>query len=289
VSSPEVKGYPIDFRVKAQAPRWPLVPTRSPADHYVSAAQFGLGCYERWLAGDGEPWLDTALRVGQFLVETQERDGSWLNQAPMRHSFLLKAPWRCGMAQGEAASLLVRLYRETADEAFAEAARSGLQPLFRSREQGGVCALLDGSPWPEEFPTNPPSFVLNGAIFAWWGLRDVGVGLGDDAAAKAFADGVDTLATNLERFDTGSWSLYCLYPYPVPPVASSFYHSLHITLLEAMHVLAPRPEFATVGERWIRYRSLARLRLLALARKVLFRTVIPRNRLLGDRLPWLRG
>src|SRR5581483_6551701 len=112
------------------------------------------GCYERWLAGEGEAWLDGALRTGRFLVATQESDGSWLNRRSLRHSFPLKAPWRRGMAHGEAASLLVWLSRETMDDQFADAARSGLGPLSRPRDEGGVGAVLAGAPWPEEYPTD---------------------------------------------------------------------------------------------------------------------------------------
>ena len=177
---------------------------------------------------------------------------------------------------------------ETGEPQFADAAQVGLKPLWRPREEGGVGAFLDGAPWPEEYPSDPPSFVLNGAIFAWWGLRDVGVGLGDSRAMGAFHEGVDTLAANLHRFDTGYWSLYCLYPHPVPPIASSFYHVLHITQLEAMHGLAPRVEFAKTATRWTSYLHSRACRWRAFSKKALFRVLVPRNRLLGDRLPWTR-
>ena len=280
-----VRGYPIDFRIKAHS----LEPERVlSSDRYVPLAQYGLGCYERHLAGDGEQWFAEALRVGRYLVKHQEPDGSWLNMLSFRHTFLLNAPWRCGMAEGEGASLLVRLYLETDEEVFADVARNALRPLFRPRAAGGVCALLDEAPWPEEYPTNPPSFVLNGAIFAWWGLRDVAVGLDDSDSRDAFREGVDGLARNLYRFDTGYWSLYCLYPHPLPTIASSFYHVLHITQLEAMNELAPRPAFEETRRRWIRYLDSRPMRWRAFSEKVLFRIVVPRNRLLGDRLPWMR-
>ncbi len=284
-----VAGYPIDLRVKAQTDVWPPPELSSPADEFVVAIQYGLGCYERWLAGEGDRWLDAALAVGRFLLETQEPDGSWLNLHSFAHTFPLRAPWRCGMAQGEGASLLVRLYLQTGDESFAEAAVNALAPLSRPVAQAGTCALLGDAPWPEEYPTDPPSYVLNGAIFAWWGLRDVGIGLRDSGAEHAFAIGVDTLAANLHRFDTGWWSVYCLYRFPVSHIASSFYHALHITQLEAMHRLAPREELERTRRRWVGYSESAPLRWRALAGKVLFRLVIPRNRLLGERLPWVRS
>ncbi|MDQ2760823.1 MAG: D-glucuronyl C5-epimerase family protein [Actinomycetota bacterium] len=252
----------------------------------MSAAQFGLGCYERFIAGEGDAWFGAALGVGRYLVEQQESDGCWLNSEPFVHTVPLRAPWPCAMAQGECASLLVRLYLETGDPAFAEVALKGLQPLSRPRDQAGTCAWLNGAPWPEEYPTDPPSFVLNGAIFAWWGVRDVGVGLGDTAASEAFTAGVDVLAANLHRFDIGWWSMYCLRRYPIHPIASSFYHALHITQLEAMQALAPRAEIEAVRQRWAGYFESAWSCRRALLEKVLFRLVVPRNHLLGNRLPW---
>jgi heparosan-N-sulfate-glucuronate 5-epimerase len=283
-----VRGYPIDFRVKAESPKWTPPDGTPPGNEFVYVAQFGLGAYERWVMGEGEQWLQTAIEIARYLVAQQRTDGSWLNRADFEHTFPVKAPWRSGMAQGEGASLLVRVHTETGDATYADAARRALAPLGRAREDEGTLAWIDGRPWPEEYPTRRPSYVLNGAIFAWWGMRDVGVGLGDADATAAFETGVDTLAATLPRFDTGSWSVYSLYPHPVKNVASPFYHTLHITQLEATQRLAPRSEIEEIRRRWVAYRESPMLRRRAIAEKVLFRLVVPRNRLLGNRLPWLR-
>ena len=289
MDSDKVRGYPIDLRAKAHSSAPSVLEGPLFGSHYVVVAQYGLGCYERWLAGDGEAWLGAALRAGDYLRQRQQLDGSWLNPVPLGHTFPLKAHWRCGMAQGESASLLVRLYLETGNSEFANAALLALAPLYRPTSEGGVCALLDGAPWPEEYPTATPSHVLNGAIFAWWGMRDVAVGLSDLTARAAFDEGVRTLAANLHRFDTGGWSLYCLYPHPVRPISSMFYHRLHINQLTAMNALAPCEKFASMRDRWADYFESASLRRQANARKVMYRLVVPRNRLLGLRLPWTRS
>jgi len=282
-----VRGYPVDMRVKARSTSWPP-PEVVVGPRYVAAAQYGLGAYERWLAGEGERWLAAACTVGRHLVAEQEPDGSWLHLDPFPHTFPLRSPWRCGLAQGEAASLLARLYGAVGEDAFADSAVRALQPLSRSREDGGVCAQLGGRPWPEEYPTARPSFVLNGAIFALWGFRDVGLALHDTGASASFLDGVDAVAANLHRFDTGWWSLYSLYPHPLRGVASSFYHDLHIVQLTAIDLLAPRAEFAPMRERWAGYADSAWCRRRAFASKAVFRLIVPRNRLVAHRLPWTR-
>jgi hypothetical protein len=144
-----------------------------------------------------------------------------------------------------------------------------------------VQARLGDGAWPEEYPTDPPSYVLNGGIFALWGLYDVREGLGDEDAAREFEQGAGVLAANLHRWDTGYWSRYDLFPHPVMNVASSFYHALHTSQLEAMQVIAPRPEFESAARRFAGYAERRTNSGRAFARKVLFRLAVPRNELVG--------
>ena len=289
-----VGGYYIDLRQKARTPRLP--PSGPPAGDdrlYVGVIQRGLGSYERYLAGEGEAWLATALAVAEHLLGRQERggrhDGGWVERRPFRHTFPLRPPWLSAMAQGEGASLLVRMHNETREERFADAAHRALKPLAVPSSEGGVRAELDGGPFPEEYPTDPPSYVLNGAMFALWGCYDVGVGLRDAESAQAFEEGVDTLAACLDRWDTGHWSRYDLFPHPMVNVASSFYHSLHVNQLEAMSLIASRPQFESTAARFAAYAESRTKRTRALLHKVLFRLAVPRNKLLAHRMPWLRG
>jgi hypothetical protein len=293
VDPDDVRGYPVDFRTKASAPRWPpkWIDPSDPEWVWVAAAQWGLGAFEHHVAGDGKDWLEAALGAGRYLLAAQQiggdRDGAWLHENDFPHTFPLSPPWISAMAQGEAASLLVRLYRETGDDELAEAAGRALRPLAVPSAAGGTSALLDGRPFPEEYPTDPPSFVLNGGIFALWGVHDVAVALDDADARRRFEEGVDTLAGAIHRWDTAYWSLYDLFPHAALNIASPAYHELHITQLRAMHALAPRRELAQAADRFERYLANPVSRAHALARKVLFRLVVPRNQLLARRLPWV--
>jgi heparosan-N-sulfate-glucuronate 5-epimerase len=284
----EVRGYHIDLRVKAHGGGWD--PNRS-ARHafWVITGQWGLGAYERYLAGEGDQWLDTALQVGRFLLERQRDNGGWAHDVPFPHTYRLRPPWLSAMAQGEAASVLVRLHAETGDEAFADAARRALLPMSVPSEAGGVRATLGGGAFLEEYPTTPSSHVLNGAFFAVWGCYDVWKALGDDAAGALFDETLGTLAANIERWDTGFWSRYDLYPHPIANVASSMYHVLHLSQLEATARIAPRPELAAALERWRGYTASRSKRARAFAQKAAFRLVVPRNPRLAALLPWTRG
>jgi heparosan-N-sulfate-glucuronate 5-epimerase len=289
-----VRGYPVDFSSKADTPT--LLPgfVNTPGHYlWVAHVQRGLGAYERYLSGDGDEWLEGARRAADVLVQEQVEggvhDGGWLQMREYPHTYALDPPWVSAMAQGEGASLLVRVYAETDEERYADAARRALRLMRVPSAEGGACAPLGGHMLPEEYPTQPASFVLNGTIFALWGLRDVAVGLDDSGAAAAFEEGLDALSASIHRWDTGGWSLYDLYPHRVDNVASRAYHELHVTQLEAMRDIAPRPELIDAAERFARYAASPRRRTAAFARKVLFRLAEPRSARLARVLPWAAG
>lgn len=279
----KMHGYYIDMRVKADSPSWPPRWFQAGSSTmWVAIAQLGLGCHERYISGEGDRWLDAAIAVGDQLVSEQEaegpRRGGWAHRFPCPHTFRVPPPWLSAMAQGEAASLLVRLAKLTSDDRYADAAREAMRPMQKPSVDGGVVARLNGGPFFEEYPTNPPSFVLNGAIFALWGCYDVAAGLGETSARELFEEGCDALASNLDRFDIGYWSRYDLFPHRVVNVASLAYHQLHIDQLRATALITGRSVFDEVAARFTRYRN-SRLSLArASARKIAFRLLLPRKR-----------
>jgi heparosan-N-sulfate-glucuronate 5-epimerase len=291
-----VTGYPIDLRAKALAPRWPPHWLEIPGSHrYIRVAQWGLGCYERYLAGEGDQWLGVLEPAVEHLLTEQvssgPREGAWLEPLPSQHTFSIPAPWASAMAQGECASLLVRLYLQTGDERLAHAARRALQPLSVPTAQGGVEATLNGHSFPEEYPTAQPSFVLNGAIFTLWGIHDVWRGLEDQEAGERFLAGVQMLVETLPLWDLGYWSRYDLHPHRGPRnmrapinVASVSYHRLHITQLTALNRLEPRPELAATAERFEAYTRRRVNHARAYAHKALFRLLVPSGARFGGRL-----
>jgi heparosan-N-sulfate-glucuronate 5-epimerase len=290
----ETRGYPIDFRVKSQSPRWRPGPRANPSKlPHVAIAQRGLGCYERYLAGEGDDWRDAALGIAEWLIDHQQTggrlDGAWFHNYTFPHTLPVRAPWVSAMAQGEGASLLVRMHRETDDDRFADAALRAVLPMEIPSRDGGARAELDGGTFLEEYPTDPPSCVLNGGIFAIWGCFDVAQELGDERARRLLEASVDTLVANLDRYDIGYWSRYDLFPYPVINVASPAYHRLHIEQLKAMSLLTGRPEFNLAVSRFEGYLERRANRARALLGKGLFRVLIPTNRVLAGRFPWDRA
>lgn len=282
IRADRVSGYYIDMRVKVRTPAWPPPQFPVPDDKlFVASTQWGLGAFEHYLESGRQEWLDAARAACDYLLERQhgggELDGGWLHERPYPHTFRLEPPWVSAMAQGEGASLLVRVHGETGDDRLAEAAIRALRPLDVPSSRGGALALLDDRPFFEEYPTQPPSFVLNGAMYALWGVYDVALGLGDSAAAQTFREGLDTVAAGIERWDLGFWSRYDLYPHRRVNIASSAYHELHTHQLKAMNLIAPRRELESAAGRFERYGRSRLCRGRALALKVAFRVAVPRS------------
>lgn len=233
------------------------------AVNHVSVAQLGLGC---WQLG----WRDAAARVADRIAGALDGDGLLRYGFAMPHTYRLEPGWASATAQGQAASLFVRV-------GLPDAAREALRPLVS--EASELVARTEHGPVLQEYPTDPPAHVLNGWIFALWGLYDVARGTGDEVAAEAVEDGAAALAARLPRYElAGRWSRYDLYPHPIAHAASLFYHRLHAEQLRALDDLAPDPAFRRYAERWAASARSYPAVGLGVARKVAFRVLRPRRR-----------
>ncbi|MFI7577237.1 D-glucuronyl C5-epimerase family protein [Micromonospora sp. NPDC049497] len=213
----------------------------------VSMCLYALGEHSRALATPGPD----PERFGAFLTQAtwlrthQDASGGWRYPVPVPR-YGVAPGWYSGMAQGMGASTLLRAHDLTGDRSFLDAADSAIDLLLLPVSRGG-CADYDrqGRPFLEECPSDPPSRVLNGALFALVGLVEHQHRRGGDAHRLA----ADRLAAELDHFDLGWWSRYDLrWPWP----ASANYHALHVSLLRAAGALTGLDVFERMGERWRR-------------------------------------
>lgn len=266
--TPEIR----DYGTPSEALAWfELLTRRRERLAPLGVVQLGIGAWQ--LRDVDGRWLELVRRVAEWVVLDADGHGRLMYLFDMPHTYRLHEPWCSAIAQGQAASLLVRAAVAFDRPEFLVDARRVAAPLL----DGELVAKTGDGPVLQEYPTDPASHVLNGWIFALWGLYDLTRAMPDDERVEcAWIDGVTALAARLHRYDTGGWSRYDLYPHPVVHVASPFYHRLHVEQVGAMHELHPAPEFAEFAERWSRsLDSRARL-ALAVARKVGFRLLKPR-------------
>lgn len=241
----------------------------------VTVAQLGLGAWT--LAKSDGAWQPVAETAAEWLVAQLDDRGRIPYLFPMRHTFALDPPWLSAMAQGEAASLLVRVGARRDEREFVAAASAAVRPLLS--EASELVAPTPDGPVLQEYPTSPAAHVLNGWVFALWGLYDVAcVDPTARVVAAAFDVGVDTLARRVHLYRAWPrWSRYDLFPHPLPNVASPFYHRLHVAQLQALQAIAPRPEIESELSRWAGGASSPAGNGIGLLRKVAFRVVRPRT------------
>ncbi|ESN98554.1 hypothetical protein HELRODRAFT_142574, partial [Helobdella robusta] len=179
------------------------------------------------------------FQVSDWLVKNQDQYGGW--PIPVERKFpglkkKLKPGWYSSMGQGHAMSLLSRSFETSRDLTYLRAAFRAATPFLVAGKDGGVLAYLFGKlPWYEEYPTVPSTFVLNGFMYALFGLYDLAVTLENlRFGGEALSDdvGMRTLGIALPLFDTGSGSFYDLnhftHPGVTPNLARWDYHTTHI-------------------------------------------------------------
>jgi heparosan-N-sulfate-glucuronate 5-epimerase len=242
----------------------------------IAIAQYGLGNYNVFIRTGEISRREKFLAVSDWLVANleQNRHGVWVwnHHFDWEYRDTLKAPWYSGLAQGQGISLLVRAHRATGDDRYMEAAQRAFQSFSRGVQDGGVLFTDNhGDVWIEEYIVHPPTHILNGCIWASWGIYDYFLSTTDPAARKLFEKIAQTLANNLESYDLGFWSLYEQSGTRLKMVASPFYHRLHIVQLRVMHHLTGNEVFQRYADRWESYAQSRAKRTAALCYKGAFK------------------
>ena len=160
----------------------------------IAIAQYGLGNYNLFGQTGEQSRRAKFLKASDWLVEKleQNRYGVWVwnHHFDWEYRDMLKAPWYSGLAQGQGVSLLLRAHRETDDQRYLDAAARAFQSFGRAVNEGGVMFTDEhGDLWIEEYIVDPPTHILNGCIWASWGLFDYALYLSDPKASVLFKKG----------------------------------------------------------------------------------------------------
>ena len=230
----------------------------------TAIAQYGLGNYNLFRRTGDQERRRKFLSAADWMVSNLERSSAgvwvWNHYFDFEYRTPLKAPWRSGLAQGQGVSLLVRAHRETQETSYLDAAQRAFGAFQKGLDEGGVAYVDDdGYTWFEEYVVSPPTHVLNGFVWAGWGVYDYFLATGEPAAEGLFDQAVRTLEANLHRYDAGFWSLYEQSGTRLKMMASPFYHKLHIVQLEVLYRLSDKEIFREYAARWAGY-SRSRLR-----------------------------
>ncbi|MDP9821627.1 D-glucuronyl C5-epimerase family protein [Nocardioides massiliensis] len=191
-------------------------------DHPVAIAQYAMAQLDAGRDGGDADRMARAIANGEKLLTMAEPVGD-ADYYPYPFDFplggrvehTLPTPWWSAMAQGQVLSLFVRLFEETGEQRWRDAA----DRTFRSLDDEGPreqpwSAYVDpeGYFWFEEYAGElEPLLVLNGHMFAMFGVWDYWNLTGSEQAVELFDAGATTLAYYLPAFrEPQGVSWYCI-------------------------------------------------------------------------------
>ena len=210
----------------------------------VAVFQYGLGAYDLYLLEHDERYLKKFFQCVDWAMQNQENSGAWNN-----FFFIYPQTPYGAMCQGEGASLLIRAYKHSGNSIYLTAAQKAIDFMLIPMRNGGTVNETEESMVLLEY-THLPA-VLNGWIFALFGLYDAILVCDSKVYRNAFDKSLRTLIGTLSDFDCGYWSIYSVDG----KIASPFYHNLHIAQMQALHVITHDKLFLDYSERWISYKN----------------------------------
>jgi heparosan-N-sulfate-glucuronate 5-epimerase len=185
----------------------------------------------------------------------------------MRHKYPPLSVYSA-LPQAQVVSVFIRAFLLTGDVRWKSLAANALPPLL-AHGSSELVFEADAGPVLEECVTDPPCHILNGWIYALWGLWEAKIALEHEGAAETFDLSLACLRSMLDAYDVGWWTRYSLYPHLLPDLAKPFYHTLHADQVEILYRLFAYPDFAEAAHRWKAYDTvLGRAR--AIGQKAVF-------------------
>lgn len=235
--------------------------------HPVHTSQFALLALANWDLTKESGYLESAAANMDALLERAENTdfGVFL---PYTFDFALhsdrnnviRAPWYSAMAQGQALSVLSRLYEATNEDLWLDRAYDVFRPLatvyrfdqVMTRMQPWVSFVdSEGYLWLEEYAGGgvEPMRVLNGHVFAIFGLYDYWRVSRSAEVVPLLQGALATVEHYVPRLRVkGEPSWYGMRIQDNPIAQSPKYHRIHIEQLRALEEMVGAGVFAELAD-----------------------------------------
>ena len=161
----------------------------------------------------------------------------------------LPAPWRSGMAQGQAIQGLLKAHEITGNDKYLKGAKMLLNSFFVDVEDGGVTYKTeDKGWWYEEYSHEEAkvSRVLNGMEYALLGIYDYYKYTNDTDAKFLFDKGIIALKNDLPIYDYNGYTYYDV----LENLAGPSYHKTHVNLTTKLYDITNEEIFNEYQKKW---------------------------------------
>lgn len=189
----------------------------------------------------------------------------WRSEA--NHHYHLDKGWISSMYQGQAISLFLRAYQHFNEVKYLDLTHR-IFPFFDIEFKDGGVKRIDenGFLWYEEYPTDPPSFVLNGFVYTIFGILDYYRVTGDEKAKKLYDECIKTLVANVKKYDRFYWTVYDQLKLEL--VSYYYQKNVHIPLMQILFELTGEKIFKDLNVKWTKQLNNPIYKLLV---KVMYR------------------
>jgi len=240
----------------------------------VGIAEYGLLLYNDLIENQTHLLLKTERKAAFnkqifWLIKNRtdkENMSFWHHNYPVTDHGC-KPPWKSALSQGLILSLLVRAYYLTKREEISELAERAANSMKTPAFKGGFLYINgNGDYWFQEYMGNC-GYVLNGFIYAMWGVYDYYLYSNDQAYKMVFDKCVDTLRNNLKYYDwrmgIARWTVYDLKDRNPVDLA---YHKMHVRLLKNLYMITGENFLLDYANLWKSYITQPNMLLVNLGR-----------------------
>ena len=220
---------------------------------YISVVtiQYGLSCCDLVLKGieidENKKKIKNCLR---WLDEQKEEfNGSFVWRNEFNEQYRIEEGWISGMYQGQALSLYLRAYQLFDNTDYLETAEKVFISFSIDYIDGGFKRIdKEGCVWFEEYPTEQPSFVLNGFIYAMLGILDLYRVTKREDVKAVWDSCINTLIVNMPKYDVWYWSVYDQLKQEL--VSYYYQKNVHLPLMQIMFRLTKNKLFERYAIKW---------------------------------------
>ncbi|CUN52281.1 D-glucuronyl C5-epimerase family protein [Roseburia inulinivorans] len=224
-------------------------------------AQYGLGLCSMYIKTKERKYIDKIRKQAEWISNNTKIGKNEVGRleydfAGEAYNQVLDKGYISAISQGQAISFLVRAMIILGDYKYLDTANKLFASFKYSIYDGGVVNYDEKSRiYLEEYPTKKISCVLDGFIYAMFGVYDYYLITADTDAENIFFDCCNTVEDRLKEFDLGFWSRADVYVEKPKMPASKFYHNVHVQQLKALYKITSREVYIEYARKWEQYQK----------------------------------